>query len=184
MGDPLPLFFAALAGLALLGALWALWGSLRHAFSGSSPEDAGGSSDEVMHSPERAELLQRKESLLLSLQDLKADYEAGKISESDHARIERDLRQQARQVLRQLDEELGPFKARARELIAQHVQSMPARATAPAKDAPRLCSKCETPNDPDAAFCKKCGGTLEGGSKESAEDVSAEDVSSKGSGGA
>jgi ribosomal protein L40E len=111
---------------------------------------------------ERQTLADEKESLLRNIKDLEFEHEVGKISDADYQRLDASLRARARDVLRLLDEDLGPYRERAEVLIQKHLQkavgSAPYRAPREpdTKVAERVCAKCGTTNDVDAKFCKEC----------------------------
>ena len=174
----LPLIIATLCAVALLTALFALYMSLRAAFTGV--DDV--MSDASLVSASRTALLTEKDALLASLRDLASDHEAGKTSDEDLAHSEQRLRSRAKAVLRALDDELAPYKAEAEALLAlppsidETKPAAAAEALAPApskrdsattpeipsllRDEFNTCLACETRNDDDAAFCKKCGAPL------------------------
>ncbi|MBC7170929.1 MAG: zinc ribbon domain-containing protein, partial [Polyangiaceae bacterium] len=120
----------------------------------------------------RRALLLEKESLLRGLKDLEFERDAGKLSEEDFEIVGRKLRSRAKQVLRLLDDEAAPFRAEAEALVEAHLAAAGIEAAAPRAEAPapeasveqpqaaRVCASCATTNDPDAAFCKKCGAKL------------------------
>lgn len=181
----LPLLFSGIAAALLLFALFAFWQSLRTALGvvafGSFADD---------EAEDRANLLLLKDALLRSLQDLRDEHEAGKISEADFKRQNASLRAQAAEVLKALDEEVEPYRAKADRLIAaalkkagvelsataegskaeQEASSEPAPAAE--SDARPACASCGTTNDPDALFCKHCAAPL-GKSESSGEKAPA-----------
>ncbi len=170
----LPWFFVALAGFALLSGLYLIWESLRAALGATEPLEVQATAE----ADARRRLLERKEALLKNLRDLKFDYDAGKMSTPDFEALDAKLRGQAREVLRLLDEDAAPFRQRAEEAIAARLKSAgqtPYRskpADAAATESPKpaakvsgdkvACAACDTPNDPDAVFCKKCGARVHG----------------------
>lgn len=211
---PLPVFFIILASATLLAALAALFVSLRAAFGGTSVEPLASGPG----LPDRAALEDEKNSLLRALKDLEYEHEVGKIADADYERLERAYRMRAKQVLAELDRDLGPYLSQAEELIARslgeakapegaptakkakkkgkaQVEPEPAKAVEPEPTKPvepvkaieaedededddeeeqpaataselpsiaavRVCAKCTTKNDADAAFCKRCASPL------------------------
>ena len=161
MPNLLPIVFLVLASLALVLTLFWLWQSLRHAFvhTLAAPQASG------VVSPERAALLQEKQTLLLALKDLESERDAGKLSSDDYRELNDQYRKRAREVLRQLDGMLSPHRDRARALlvgapaaaVAQSGDNPQPIAAAPAADS---CKSCGAGNDADAVFCKKCGARL------------------------
>lgn len=196
MTTVLPWVFTIVGGLVLVGATLAFWQSLRSAF-GAGVEHHG---VDVGVSEQRASLLDEKNALLRSIKDMEFEREVDKISEEDHERLDTRLRARAREVLRLLDEDVEPYRRKAEQLVAERLKEVegasPYRSSAPdagaspavepepaieseeeaapppADDKVR-CASCETPNDPDAAFCKKCGtrmGEPEGDEAEGSSD--------------
>lgn len=165
MASVLPIFFVAAAGLCLTLVLLALWNSLRWtlargegqpAASARAPEHAG-----------RIALLREKQELLSALRDLRSEHELGKLSLADYQELEQRYRARARDVLRQLEEQVAPYRARAQALLEAAIGGAPGTQPAPeqASDASRAsaapgCASCGAQNDADAVFCKKCGKRL------------------------
>jgi hypothetical protein len=168
IASALPWLIAFGAALALAGAVFALWQSLRTAFGAATP----GAPDATMEltSDARATLIDRKNAMLRNLKDLEFERQVGKISEQDFVKLDALYRQKAREVLEQLDVEVGPWRTEAEKLVKAAVakvkkdQPKPAEAEEPKlppERAPQLkCPKCEVVNDPDATFCKKCATRL------------------------
>jgi hypothetical protein len=164
-----------LAGGMLLGAVLLLWSSLGR-LTGESPltlEEAIG-----LGAPSPEE--ERKRSILRALKDLEFERSVGKLSEEDFAELSTRYRTEAKALLRSLEAELAPrrqkaeVKLRARlekEGILEAARSSapaprtptetPVSASPPTPPIPRSCSSCQTANDADARFCKRCGATLE-----------------------
>lgn len=176
MTQAMPWVFATLAALALGSAVVAFWQSVRGAFglvdtAGARGEDETGAD---------LDQLGRKEALLQGLRDLDFDHEAGKLSDEDH-RVERErIRAELKEVLRQIDLSVGPYREAAEasiaaieaEVLAGGAPDVSADSAAPAAPAPEapvasdadahrhVCPSCGTVNDPDARFCKKCATKL------------------------
>lgn len=158
------MFFLVATGVCLSLTLLALWISVRgllierHVLPSMSP-DTGGT---------REALLQEKHSLLVALRELRSERDLGKVSEADFHDLELRHRERAREVLRQLDEEIEPMRAKARALIDAALAAPPAEPEVTPKAAlqPQAaqCPACQVSNDVDAIFCKKCGGRMQGGS--------------------
>ncbi len=64
-------------------------------------------SDEGAQSAARAELEAAKEAKYREIQDAELDHEMGKLSDEDHRAIDRELRGEAIEILRRLDEVEG-----------------------------------------------------------------------------
>lgn len=163
MPNLLPIVFIVLASTALVLTLLWLWQSLRHAFVHTL---AAPTASEVI-SPERAALLAEKRTLLLALKDLESERDSGKLSPDDYQDLNEQYRKRARDVLRELDGMIAPHRGRARELLSQvaAVAPSPNLHAAPSSEvakssAAMSCPSCDTGNDGDAVFCKKCGARL------------------------
>ena len=153
-----------LAGLALVGAVLGLWQSLRVAFGATDPWAALSDGGSV----ERQALEDEKAAVLRNLQDLKFEWQIGKLSDEDYRSQESTLRARAREVMRLLDADVEPFREEARELLKAPPPDKSASGQSPyrergrsAKDtATKTCESCGATNDADADFCKKCGAHL------------------------
>lgn len=175
-----------LAAGTLLGTISLLWASVR-TLGGDAPlpEDL-----EALAARRHGVdgLAEHKRRILRALKDLEHEYEVGKIEQADYDEIAAAYREQAKDVMREMDADIEPLRERAEEIARQHLKkrglgdasddteepvetddtqrpSDPSVAAAGADtpdDVPvRLdCTKCATSNEPDAAFCKKCGATL------------------------
>jgi hypothetical protein len=148
MNVALPTLFAIVAALAIGLVLLNLWRSLR-AVLGLLPEP----SLTTLISDQRSRLLSRRTALLRSIADLEFERQVGKISDKDFRRLDGTLRLEWREVLGQMDADLEPYLADAKRMIDERIQRLQKAAT-PAR---KTCGDCSAENDPDAAFCKKCG---------------------------
>lgn len=170
MGQSLPLFFTIVTALCLTLVFIALWRSLRTLLGAPSAAldvTANASSD-------RQALLNEKQSLLQNLRDLEQERDMGKVSQDDFEAMNNRLRARAREVLKQLDAQVAPFRGKAEAYVTKTAGAAPSIAPAPAAspapastDAPMTeapasaaCPKCATKNESDAVFCKKCGHKL------------------------
>lgn len=174
MDQLLPTLFIAIAALALCGAIYAVWQSLRGLFA------AGGAGPADRPRPARAHLVDEKHALLQTLKDIRFERDLGKISDQDFDALNARYRARAKQVLRSLDEQLGPYRGAATSLLAEVTgpqQAQPeAPASAPAQaaegrsqnetkataGATLTCPACHHQNDPGAVFCNQCGVRLGG----------------------
>jgi len=185
-----------LAGGGLIGTVALFWASLR-TLGGDAPlpQDLDLLNTRVDRFSEVAE---RKRAVLRALKDLEHERAIGKIDSEDYNAIAAHYRGQAKTILRELDAEVAPYRARAEELAERHLArrgltdgAVPfvkaafrgktasavegdaahpspaaeaeANVTDGANPAPSriACPKCATSNEPDAAFCKKCGTALQ-----------------------
>jgi ribosomal protein L40E len=173
MANALPIFFVIAAGLCLSLVLLAIWQSLRGVMV-RSPGSAVGSTP---RDPKRERLLHEKQELLTAIRDVRMEHELGKVSDSDFERLEQNYRSRARDVLRELEEQIAPHRPAAKQLLDQALGLRSGASPAGpsgllAVDAPispktegsslatGTCMRCKTRNDIDAVFCKKCGERL------------------------
>lgn len=166
----MPWVFAVLATWMLAAGVVAFWQSVRAALGLIDLGDVR--SDGALD--EDAALFARKRAVLEGLRELDFDHEAGKLSDEDHARERERLRAEARDALRSIDQALGPHRAAAESLVASRLAgelsrdasvSTPESLGVPAGERTAsstmlLCKACETENDPDAHFCKRCGAVV------------------------
>lgn len=155
-----------LAAGTLLGAIALLWGSLR-TLSGDAPlpEDAPPSA----LLSDGSDLGERKIRVLMALKDIENEHDLGKIDDADYDQLVTRYRDEAKQVLRDIDERAQPSREEAEqvasEFLARHGVG---RAGAPRVAASPVaapsgrpeCPSCKGPNNLDAAFCKHCGAAM------------------------
>jgi hypothetical protein len=173
MAQALPLILAALAGLALVSVLTALWQSMRVVLLGGAQNTSA--EPTVTHEAQKSRALARealvreKNTLLQAIRDVRFEHDLGKISDADLERLDAQYRVRARALLAELDAQLTPYRDRARTLLGLTVTGAPSvnvPAPAPAPESSSLspaashCASCSTANDPDAVFCKKCGARM------------------------
>jgi hypothetical protein len=159
----IPAVFIALAGVALILALIALWQSLRSAF-GAVPEADGVRG--AIRDVDVTDLEHEKNTLLRAIKDLAFERELGKISDADFERIDRGYRQRAKEVLRLLDGEIAPFMEQAEKLLeigpasSKKKKKKAKQADEPKADvAPRFalkCPHCEAEIEREAVWCGSC----------------------------
>lgn len=169
-----------LAAGTLLGTIALFWGSLR-TLTGDAPL-----SEELEHatmaSPIDA-LADRKRMLLRALKDLESEHAVGKIDARDYASLAGTFREEIKTLMREMDDSLEPHLAEAEQLVTKHFAKIgligdpfraPGRvdqakdealarddaASTSATTSRVACAACEASNEPDARFCKACGGPL------------------------
>ena len=175
-----------LAGGVLFGTICLLWASLR-TLGGDAPlpEDLEAIAAR-MHSVNDAE--SRKKAILMALKDLEHERAIGKVDESDYGELAARYRDQAKRILRELDEQVEPMRERAEQLAQAHLkkrglaQAVAANEIEPEReehaqgaetvDARRDCPACAVSNERDAAFCKKCGAAMRPAAKKDDSDAS------------
>jgi len=111
----------ALAGGALLAAIAGLWSSLR-VLAGDAPL----SLHEAIDLGAPSALQERKQKILLALKDLQREHALGKISDDDFKDLSARYRAEAKQLLREMDEDLAPARARAEALLEARLSGAPA----------------------------------------------------------
>lgn len=159
-----------LAGGALLGTIAFFWASLR-TLSGDAPL----SLDEAVALGARAANEEQKRTVLQALKDLEYEFSVGKIGEDDYRELRSRYRAEAKRLLRAMDRDLEPERARAEAYVAARLSgASDAAVTKPSRAAERACASCDATNDDDARFCKRCGAPLDAeASKETTRDASA-----------
>ncbi len=131
----------------------------------------------------RAALEREKALVLRSIKELEFDRAMGKVSPKDFDEMAGRLRARAVMLMKQLDEGASAYRELIeRELKTRLKASGPARSAdaagevrgtsgpspavevpgrVPSSDPALLQCPCGTTNDPDAAFCKRCGTKIE-----------------------
>jgi hypothetical protein len=139
----------ALVGLGVLRALRPL----------VSPED---DSTSMIGQRTRVALEREKMLALRSIKELEFDRAMGKLSDTDWREMSGRLRARASRLMRQLDAGSGYRDQIERDLAKRLGQAAAARDAVAVQrsTAGTACSSCSTVNDPDARFCKGCGGKL------------------------
>ena len=121
--------------------------------------------DEPPSERARAALEREKSLVLRSIKELEFDKAMGKVSSKDFDEMAARLRARAVTLMKQLDEGGSAYRELIeRELKTRLKDSSPRTVRVEADhvqaDADARCA-CGTLNDPDAAFCKRCGTRLE-----------------------
>jgi hypothetical protein len=155
-----------LAAGALLGTIALVWASIR-TLSGDAPLPEG--FEALTVGVARTALAERKAEVLRALKDLEHEHAVGKIDDDDYGVIAAPYRDEAKSLMRQMEVDLEPLREKAEELARKYLVKQglgvpsadppppPSEAT---KTTKHTCEKCDTTNDEDAAFCKKCGAPL------------------------
>jgi hypothetical protein len=144
-----------LAGGVLLGVIAILWASVR-TLAGDAPltlEEAL-----ALGAPSAAE--EQKRAVLQALKDLEYERSVGKVADADYEELLLRYRTEAKRLLRAVDEDLAPLRAKASAYVATQLGRREVAAP-PANKSKDGCPNCQADNDVDAVFCKKCGGKLE-----------------------
>lgn len=149
----LPIALLVFAALMLALALVAFWQSVRALF--------GQGVDEISAAigGDRAALLDEKNSLLRALKDIEFERAVGKVSDADWKRLDASYRARAKDVLAELDKDLGPWREKAEKLVRERVGKTSPEIKVSTKRTPSgkvKCPGCSALNEDDAVFCKKC----------------------------
>lgn len=142
---------------ALLGAILLVWHSLR-TLAGDADVDPGLELAAATSVP--FELADKKRRALRALKDLEQEHDLGKIDDADYKALDADYRAQAKDVIREMDDSIAPFREKAEAIVREHLDKHPIEKDEEHDDDSIECPKCETDNDTDATFCKKCGEKL------------------------
>jgi len=149
----------------LLGAILLVWHSLRTLDGDADVEPGFEPAADALHG--HASLVDRKRQALRALKDIEQEHAVGKIDDADFARLDAEYRDRAKDVIREIDATLEPYRDKAEALVRAHLEkrahkkpTLNAPAPEQANDDTHVCASCETANDSDAAFCKKCGAKL------------------------
>jgi hypothetical protein len=117
----------------------------------------------------RAALEREKTLVLRSIKELEFDRAMGKVSAKDFDEMAGRLRARAMNLMKQLDAGGSGYREAIERELNERLQKQkgragsldPARTPARTKDpVPQACASCETVNDSDAMFCKRCGTSL------------------------
>ena len=156
-----------LASGTLLGAIALVWTSVR-TLSGDAPLAAGFQGLAARRMGVDA-LSEEKRRALRALKDLENEHALGKIDDGDYRAMVLRYRGDAKDLMRAMDLEVAPLREDAERIAREHLEKLglaPRTEVAPTsivsapsgQPRPRVtCLTCETSNEPDAAFCKKCG---------------------------
>jgi hypothetical protein len=105
-----------LAGGALVSVIAIFWASIR-TLVGETP--LSGSDAYALGAPRAEE--EQKRAVLRALKDLEFERSVGKISEEDYQALVSKYRAEAKRLLRTLEEDAGPERARALSLVARRL---------------------------------------------------------------
>jgi len=152
-----------LAGGVLLIVISILWASVR-TLAGDAPITL----DEAIALGAPTAVEEQKRAVLQALKDLEFERSIGKIADADYEELVGRYRAEAKRLLRAVDEDLAPLRERAAAYVADQLgaERPPKRSQPTKKHEDPVCSSCQTENDADAAFCKKCGAKLAPSSKD------------------
>lgn len=162
-----------IASGALLGTIALLWASVR-TLSGDAPLPADLELLAAQHRDVDA-LGEQKRRVLRALKDLEGERALGKIDEADYEAIAMQYRDEAKALMRQMDADVAPALAEAEKVAREYLAAQGLGPAAKDDAAPQAragarervtCVACATSNEPDAAFCKKCGAAMKTAAEE------------------
>jgi hypothetical protein len=157
-----------LASGTLLGAIALVWASIR-TLSGDAPLSVG---LEIAATRQTVgdDLLEQKRRILRALKDVEGERALGRIDDADYEELVARYRDEAKTVMRELDQQVAPMREEAERRARQYLSRHGFRSAETVGDNPaeknetrieRLaCPKCGASNERDAAFCKACGGAI------------------------
>ncbi len=154
LGGPTAVLWFAFALLS--GAVLLFWESLRLVLD---PTAAGDVDDEDEDGVPVA-LEARKRAALRALKDIDYERSIGRLGEEDHKALSERYRDEAKTAMRALDEGMHDWMVTAEALLREAEKADSEEAVPPPPPEDPKCAKCTTRNDPDAAFCKRCGTRL------------------------
>jgi hypothetical protein len=164
---------------ALLGTIALLWASVR-TLSGDAPLPLELEAL-AAHRHGVDALGEEKRRVLRALKDLESEHAIGKIDDGDYRDFVARYREEAKTVMRRMDLRVAPLRDEAERIARDYLtkrglvgtgdktdeaetpeQAEPAAVTTAASDRVS-CAACDTSNEADATFCKKCGASLTAG---------------------
>jgi len=155
-----PLVMLALGGMTLAfaaGALWRMVDPLARVTFVAGGVAAGGGTRWTR------ELEREKQLVLKAIKEIEFDFQMRKIAEPDYRDMVERYRARAMRLISELDAGSDYRALIERELKMRLELPLPvesATAVAPAPSRAPTCPSCQTSNDNDAQFCKKCGSKL------------------------
>ena len=157
-----PLVMVGLGGMTLVLAGVALWRVIDPLSRLDLPDVS------APRAPARLRELEREKQLVLkAIKEIELDYQMRKLAESDYREMIERYRTRAMRLISELEagENYRQLIERELKLRAGAAPGAPAAGAAPARDSaatagPPRCAGCDTLNDRDAQFCKKCGTKL------------------------
>ena len=168
-----PLVMLALGGMTLAFTAGALWRMIDPLARAAAPGDAGAGQNRGFV----RELEREKQLVLKAIKEIEFDYQMRKISERDYREMVERYRNRAMRLISELDAG-GDYRGLIEKELKLRLElpvaetsgvqtanagvktAAPAPTTAaPASTRPQ-CAAYQTENEPDAKFCKSCGGKL------------------------
>lgn len=150
-----------LAGGALILFIWLAFRAVQ---SVTEPDD-----DSILIEAPPTPASTRKASALRALKDIEFERSIGNLNDADFHELEGRYREEAKLAMRDVDDERADLRERAERIAKRAVdkefdapEDEPEPTDEPVAKKPTTiaCPSCKTGNDPDAAFCKRCGEKL------------------------
>jgi hypothetical protein len=159
-----------LAATALLGTIALLWTSVR-TLSGDAPLPIHMDAAPAARGTDA--MTDKKRQALRALKDLENERAVGRIDDEDYRQLAATYREQAKDVLREMEREVAPVREEAERIAREYLErrgvatsaALSAPAVQPTAPKPKgtervACARCSASNEPDAAFCKGCGAAM------------------------
>ena len=162
-----------MAWIAVLFALVVSLGALAYVVA---PLLKAGPAPVLVEDDRLADLLSRRDAVMVAIKELEFDYQVGKFSDEDYQRFDQRLRRQAIGLMQQIEEIVPESASLDAALESEIVQrrkvqdrqapsSAPAPQPAPVRPPPptadmagvRYCTNCGNALDPNHKFCANCG---------------------------
>jgi hypothetical protein len=105
-----------ISGGVLGGSIWLIWSSLQ-SLSGEAPLTL----DEALSLGAPSAEEEQKRAVLRALKDLEYERAVGKINDADYASLAEHYRNEAKRLLRAVDQDLGPERDRAEQILAERL---------------------------------------------------------------
>jgi hypothetical protein len=105
-----------ISGGVLCGSIWLIWSSLQ-GLAGDAPLTL----DEAISLGAPSAEEEQKRAVLRALKDLEYERAVGKINDADYATLAEHYRGEAKRLLRAVDENLGPERERAEQILAERL---------------------------------------------------------------
>lgn len=144
----LTILAAGFTGLALYRTLWPL--------AASDFVDR----TEMIGQRTRAAIEREKTLVLRSIKELEFDQAMGKLSDTDFQEMAGRLRSRAIGLMKQLDQETPAYRDLIERELQERLERLSLDEPQPSPPVRRVCAGCGVDNEPDAKFCKECGGLI------------------------
>jgi hypothetical protein len=139
------------SGGVLCGSIWLIWSSLQ-GLSGEAPLTL----EEALSLGAPSAEEEQKRAVLRALKDLEYERAVGKINDADYATLAEHYRNEAKRLLRAVDQDLGPERDRAEQILAERLAAREASeppagagADSDADAGPRHSGNGADPDDED-----------------------------------